>query len=219
MQNKIILVGSSGHAKVIVEILESLNYEIIGYVDSFAEIGSKVDGYKILGNEFVLYDTKKIGTNNVCIAIGNNHQRRAMFQKIEAINSKILYPNIISKRSQISKNVSIGKGNVIMDNSIIHTSSVLGDFNIINTSSIIEHDCSINNFISVSPGSIICGNVTIKNESFIGAGSVVIQKTEIGEKTIIGAGSVVISNCDDHSLYLGNPALKKVENYTKINYL
>jgi sugar O-acyltransferase (sialic acid O-acetyltransferase NeuD family) len=219
MDKKIIIVGSSGHAKVIVDLLEILNYEIIGYIDSFAKVGSKVCNYKILGDENFLKKSKKIGTNNICIGIGNNYYRKNIFDRLQKINNNIIYPNIISPHSIVSNKTSIGIGNVIMDRAVIHSNSTIGNFNVFNTSCIVEHDCIINNFISISPGAILCGNVSIKDNVFIGAGSTIIQKKIIHENTVIGAGSVVINNCEKQSLYVGNPALKKLNNYNNTNFL
>ena len=48
----VLLIGASDHAKVIVDILEKEgNNNIIGYIDSYKNIGSENAGYKILGKE------------------------------------------------------------------------------------------------------------------------------------------------------------------------
>jgi FlaA1/EpsC-like NDP-sugar epimerase len=47
----ILLIGASGHAKMIIDIVKmNGDWNIIGYIDSFKTKGSLVYGYKILGN-------------------------------------------------------------------------------------------------------------------------------------------------------------------------
>lgn len=219
MKDKILVFGSSGHACVIIELLEKLDYEILGCVDSFQPKGKKVLNYEVLGDEFILSDISKFQTNKICIAVGNNSNRKMVYEKLISINPQITFPNIISQTANISKTVIFGIGNVIMDNVILHSNAKLGDFNLLNTSSIIEHDCQLENFVSISPNATLCGNVKVGNCSFIGASSVVIQRTNISKSVVIGAGSVVITDCPEQSLLVGNPAKIIKENYIKKNYL
>ena len=57
---KIIIIGASGHAKVIIDIIEKRNeYQIIGLVDSYKSPGGMVMGYPILGNIEMIPDLIK----------------------------------------------------------------------------------------------------------------------------------------------------------------
>jgi FlaA1/EpsC-like NDP-sugar epimerase len=48
---KIIIIGASGHGKVITEIIEKNGqYEIFGFIDSLKKIGTNILGYKIIGD-------------------------------------------------------------------------------------------------------------------------------------------------------------------------
>lgn len=219
MSNKIIVIGSSGHATVIIDVLEQLNYQIVGCIDSFAPKGKKTLDYEVLGDEFILENTSELGTNQVFIAIGNNFHRKEMYEKLLKINPNLEFPSIISPHAIISPTVKIGFGNIIMDRVVIHANSEIGDFNLINTSSVIEHNCIISSFASLSPNTILCGNVIIENLVFLGASVTIIQKIKILNNSFVAAGSVVISDCDSNSLYTGIPAKKKRSNYLNINYL
>ena len=218
MNTKIIILGSSGHGRVIAEILELLNYEIIGFIDSFQPIGKQVLEYKTLGNELILKNClKKYGTLNLVLGIGNNNNRYEIYQKIRTINSEIIYPAIISPRAYVSKSATIGEGTVIMHNVIANTGSKIGRFTVLNTSSIIEHDCEIEDFSSLAPGVALGGNVLIGNKAYIGAGATIIQKREIGDNTVIAAGAVVTQNIPANVLAAGIPAIVKKENYKNNN--
>ena len=57
--------------------------------------------------------------------------------------------------------------------------------------------------------------VKIGNNVFIGMNAVITRGVTIGNNVIIGAGSVVTSDCEDNSVYAGNPArrIMSVEEY------
>mgnify|MGYP001315646295 CR=1 FL=1 len=53
-KEKIVIIGSSGHAKVIIDIIEQEGkFKIIGLIDTFKGIGESVLGYKIIGEDKV----------------------------------------------------------------------------------------------------------------------------------------------------------------------
>ena len=52
---KVVIFGSSGHAKVIVDIIESNNnFELIGFIDKFIPSETIVLNYKVIGDESIL---------------------------------------------------------------------------------------------------------------------------------------------------------------------
>ena len=49
---KIIIFGSSGHAKAIVDTIESAyEFELFGFIDKFKSVGDEILGYKVIGEE------------------------------------------------------------------------------------------------------------------------------------------------------------------------
>ena len=52
------------------------------------------------------------------------------------------------------------------------------------------------------------GTVRIGNNVFIGVNSIITRNVTIGDNVIIGAGSVVTNDCENDSVYAGNPARK-----------
>ena len=55
---------------------------------------------------------------------------------------------IISKKSNIDKNVKIGQGTIILKGVSINSNTKVGKFCIINTNSSIDHDNTLGNFMS-----------------------------------------------------------------------
>lgn len=212
---KIIIFGSSGHARSIAEILENLDYEIVGFINSYLPKGQKVLNYRTIGNEEVLFNCEKnYGTNLVVIGVGDIQGRAKVVEKIREINPNIVFPTIISPRATVSKHTIIGEGTVIFSNSFVNVECEIGNFCVINSGSILEHCTQICDFCTISPAVNIGGDVKIEEYTFIGSSATVIQKRKIGKHVVIGAGAVVTSDIPDNVLAVGIPAIVKKENYT-----
>lgn len=202
----IVLIGSSAHAKAIVDIVEKENkYKIVGLIDDFREKGEEELGYEILGKEEDLPGLKDIYNIYGCIiAIGDNWSRKIVSNKIKNLE----FVSTVHPSASLGKNVNIGKGTVIMANSSVGTNTTIGNFCIVNTNSSIDHDSKMYNFSSIAPGVITGGNITIGEFSAISIGAKIIQKINIGKHSVIGAASLIVKDIDDFKVYYGIPAKK-----------
>lgn len=218
MQQPVILFGSSGHARSIAVILEQLDIEIVGFIDSYLPKGTTILNYKTLGDESVLSKAKqKFGTLKIIIGIGDCCNRMKVVQKVRCLNPKLVYPPVISPKACVAAYTHIGQGTVVFCNSFINVEATIGDFCVVNSCSIIEHNTCVGNFCSISPGANIGGNVIIGDHSFIGSSATIIQKKTIGSNCVIGAGAIVTKNIPDQVLAVGMPAIVKRENYINNN--
>ncbi|MFJ5717813.1 acetyltransferase [Neobacillus sp. NPDC093127] len=200
---KVIVFGASGHANVIIDILEKQKkYQVLGiFVDTSGMINTKVMGYPVLGNISEFY-----GSTKGVIAIGDNFGRKLVAKKIKEINPDFQFITAIHPSAIIGKNVEIGEGTVVVGGAIINPNTNIGEHCIINTKSAIDHDVRVGNFSTVAPGVTIGGNVVIGALSTISMGVNIIQKINIGNCTLIGAGSTVIKDIPDGVLAYGLPA-------------
>lgn len=200
---EVIIFGASGHAGVIIDILEKQRkYKIIGiFVDIPEMIGGSLMGYPIIDKIINFH-----GSNKGIIAIGDNYGRSAVARKIQTINKDFQFINAIHPDAVIGKNVTIGNGTVVVAGAIINANARIGKHCIINTNSSIGHDVIIGDYSTAAPSSTIGGNAVIGSNTTISMGANVIQKIEIGNNTLIGAGSTVITNIPDGVLAYGTPA-------------
>ncbi len=145
---KVVIVGSTGHSKVIIDIFEREGkYQIIGLLDTFRKIGEETLGYKVIGKEDDLPDLLlKTPNCKIFIAIGDSWIRKKVMDKIINIIPDINFATKIHPSAQIGKNVQIGKGTAIMAGVIINSSTSIGDYTIINTKASVDHDCKVLNF-------------------------------------------------------------------------
>jgi sugar O-acyltransferase (sialic acid O-acetyltransferase NeuD family) len=204
----IIIVGSSGHAKVVIDIVNKLNcYELIGVIDPFRTIGEKVFSVKILGSEDVLIDLiDKYNNLKVFVAIGDNFVRQTVVERLKLNFKKIDFVSLVHPSVQIGENVQIGKGVVIMSGVSVNSDTLINDFVIINTNASVDHDCFLDDFSSLAPGVVLGGNCKIGFLSAISIGTTIVHRVVIGYNVVVGAGSLILNNCPDNSLVYGSPA-------------
>lgn len=204
----IVIIGSSGYAKVILDIMQKEGkYNIVGLLDRNRKVGEETMGYKILGQEEDL--PKLISEFQIIggvIAIGDNYIRFKVSELIRSVSPNFKFVNAIHPNSSIGAEVQIGDGTVIMAGVIINPFSKIGDFCILNTNSSIDHDSIMEDFTSLAPGVTTGGKCTIGKFSVISIGATIIHNIEIGEHTIIGAGSLVVKSLSSNIVAYGLPA-------------
>lgn len=207
-KRNIIIIGSGGHASVVIDIVEKVgDHTIIGLIDSFRTKGNKVMGYEILGDvEDLPGLSESSGTFDLCIAVGDNWQRHLLYEKVVTLLDDVDLPAIIHPSAQIARSVKMGRGVVVMAGVVINSRTTIGDLSILNTNSGIDHDCELRHYGSLAPGVVCGGNVSIGAFSAIGIGSTVSHGMSIGDHVVIGAGSLVLKDCEPHHVYYGRPA-------------
>jgi len=212
MQN-IVIVGASGHARVVVDIIEKQSkYLIAGFVDSSRAVGEKIIGYEVLGMETDiprLTITHKIA--GFIIAIGDNEVRAVVAAKILKISPQAQFISAIHPQAIIGKEVRIGAGSVVMAGAIINPCSTVGDFCIVNTKASLDHDSSMGDFSSLAPGVTAGGNCNIGNFSAIGIGATIKHGVTIGEHSVIGGAAMVTQDVQAFTVNYGVPS-KRVRN-------
>lgn len=202
LDNKIVLVGYSGHGLVVAEAAKSAKMNLHYYTEK-NEVSTNLFNLEYIGFEgdknFNYWDQSV----SFILGIGDNRTRKNVAQLI--INNKKDLLNVIDNSANISKDVTIGRGNFIAKQSAVNVLASIGDYCILNTGCIVEHECKVANGVHIAPGAVLLGNVSVGENSFIGANAVIKENTKIGSNVIIGAGSVILNDVADNSKIVGNP--------------
>ena len=185
------LYGASGHAKVIIDILEASRVRVDGLIDDNPNI-DQLRGYPV--RHIFAKESPFI------ISIGNNEIRKRVAERLQTSYGKAIHPSAI-----LSPTAKMGDGTVVMQGAIIQADANVGKHCIINTGASVDHECVIGDYVHVSPHATLCGNVHVGEGSWIGAGTTVIPNLSIGKWCVIGAGSVITEDIPDHVLAFGNP--------------
>lgn len=200
MNNQLIIVGASGHGKVIADIAKLNGYKDIVFLDDNEQV-KICSGYPVCGTT---KDILKYREYDFVVGIGSNEIRRKI-QKL-LISNELNVVSLVHPMAVVAEDVKIGEGSVVMAGAVINVGSVIGKGCIINTGATVDHDNSIGDFVHISVGSHLAGTVKLGNNIMLGAGSVVINNIDICEDCIIGAGAVVTKNVNDKGIYVGVPA-------------
>jgi acetyltransferase EpsM len=202
--NSIVVIGEGGHSKVIQDIIFAMGcYQIIAILDDkFKEVHNR-DGVLFGPISVVSSIIDRDRNTKLIIAIGNNHVRAEIVERIRVDNEK--FATLIHPSAIISPSARIGEGTVIMPNCVVNANAEIGKHVIINTGAILEHDNRIGDYAHISPNATLTGNVKVGEGTHIGASATIIPGIKVGKWSVIGAGSTVIRDIPDFKKAVGCP--------------
>lgn len=192
---KLIIIGASGHGKVVADIAERNGYTDIVFLDDNAAT-KECAGFPVLGKSI------EAPEGEIFVAIGNTAVRKYLMEYYCNRSMPVLvHPNAV-----VAKDVKIGAGTVVMAGAVINPGAAIGTGCIINTCSSVDHDCIVSDYVHIAVGAHLCGTVIIGKGTLIGAGATVSNNVYICDNCTIGAGTVVIRNTPVSGTYVGVPA-------------
>ena len=129
MSESFVLIGGSGHAKVIIDCIRASGGEIVGILDDGIDTGTEVLGVPVLGKteEFAAYSN-----HSFVVAIGNNSIRRKIAENVNVKWGIVVHPSAV-----VSGYATIGEGTVIMPNAVVNAGAVIGKHCIVNTGAVV----------------------------------------------------------------------------------
>jgi UDP-perosamine 4-acetyltransferase len=189
-EKPIVLVGAGGHARVVRDLLNTLERSIRGYCAIEPE-----GDLPYLGNDEQLLDTVSPSDVYLVNGIGAvspqaNEHRDKIFLKFKQHGFSFI--TLIHPSAVVSSSVTLEEGVQIMAGVVIQTHVNVGPNTIINTSSSIDHDCILGKSVHIAPGVTLSGNVKIGAFSHIGVGATIIQNITVKESTLLRAGTTLI---------------------------
>ena len=204
MRDTLVILGASGHGKVVADIAEKMNvYNEILLLDDNEDVkqclGMPVEGK--LDTCFSYIDKA-----DMFVAIGNAKIRKEKMEDLLAKGASM--PVLIHPTAVLGTGVTIAEGSVVMAGAIINPDTSIGKGCIINTASSVDHDCKISDYVHIAVGAHVAGTVNIEEATWIGAGATVINNIQICSECMVGAGAVVTKNIEEQGTYVGVPAKK-----------
>ena len=198
--NRLIIIGASGHGKVVADIAMLMGYEDIAFLDDDENL-------KVCGKCPVIGKSIEAPDGEIFVAVGNAEIRKRLMELYEGRKFPVLlHPNAV-----IADGVEIGDGTVVMAGAVVNPGARIGKACIVNTASSIDHDCVVGDFCHISVGAHLCGTVTVGADTWIGAGATISNNVNICGDCMIGAGAVVIKDIDVSGTYVGVPAKMKIK--------
>lgn len=195
--NRLIIVGASGHGKVVADIARLNGYKKIVFLDDNEDV-KECAGYPVAGK------SSEAPEGDVFIGIGDAKIRKRFMDFYKDRQQPVL----IHPSAVIAKGVIIEKGTVVMAGAVVNPEVTIGKGCIINTSSSVDHDCVIGDYCHISVGAHLSGTVNVGSNSWIGTGAIISNNVSICPDTLVGAGAVVVNNINLPGVYIGIPAKK-----------
>lgn len=202
-----IIIGTGGHAKVLVDALLLNSVEILGVADADpTKKGQLCLGVMIIGSdeEAMKYPTETIRMVNGVGSVRLNPKRMHLFERFKREGYQ--FSSVIHPLAIIASDAVLSEGVQIMAGAIVQAGCHVGINSIINTGAIVDHDCHIGAHVHISPGAILSGGVRVGEGTHIGTGATIIQGIRIGSNSLVAAGAAVIRNIPDRTTVVGVPA-------------
>lgn len=207
MAHPIIVLGSGGNAKVVLDVLLLLQKNVLGLTtEDRSMIDTTYCGFPVLGSDEVLarYSPSEIRLVNALGSVKSMKERKMLFEKFKALGFH--FEQVVHPMAVVARDTFLGEGAQVMAGAVIQPGSRIGDNTIINTRASVDHDCGIGRHAHIAPGCTLSGGVIVGDETHVGAGATVVQGIKIGTRCLVAAGAVVIRDIDDGHRVAGVPA-------------
>ncbi|WJY26420.1 acetyltransferase [Sporosarcina trichiuri] len=202
MKEKLLIIGASGHGKVVADIAKKINkWKDIVFLDDDENIKFSM-GVKVIGKSVDLY--KYLNEYDFIVGIGSNTIREEIQLKLEAAKASIA--SLIHPTAVIGEQVKLSNGTVVMAGAVINCCTKLGKGCIVNTGATVDHDNIIEDYVHISPGTHLAGSVKVGKGTWLGIGSIVSNNINIISGCKVGAGAVVVNDITETGTYIGIPA-------------
>lgn len=202
MNEQVIVIGASGHGKVVADIVRRSGDTLLGFLDDDETLPPEITGIPALGK---VADYTKYPDVSFIVGIGNSVIREKIVRQLgDARWYTAIHPSAVIS----ALDTQIGAGSVIMANAVLNPSAHVGEHCIINTSAVVDHDNRVGDFSHISVGAKLGGTVSIGSHTWVGIGATVSNNVSICDRCTIGAGAVVIRDIKESGTYVGVPARK-----------
>lgn len=197
---KAVVLGASGHAKVVIETLRASGWVVMAaFDDDPGLLGVAVLGAAVIG-PIAQWCTQQVEPAIVCI--GSNRARQRVAAR--AIGGR--FATAVHPFAWVAPSATLGEGTVVLAGAVIQADASIGGHVIVNTGASIDHDCKIGDLVHVAPGARLAGGVVVGEGALIGIGAVVIPGIHIGAWATVGAGAAVVRDVSESATVVGVPA-------------
>jgi sugar O-acyltransferase (sialic acid O-acetyltransferase NeuD family) len=147
------------------------------------------------------------------IAIGYSKLNAIRISKYTLAKEKgyTLASYVSSKSSSWPQSIDIGENVFIMENNVIMPFCKIEDNVLIWVGNILSHHSVIKKHTTITSHAAIGGNVIIEEGCFIGLNATIRDSIKLAEGTVVATGANVTKDTEAHNVYMGSPAVIKME--------
>ncbi|MFN5854768.1 MAG: acetyltransferase [Pseudanabaenaceae cyanobacterium] len=209
-KKKYVIWGSSGHSKVLHDLLRLCGGDVIALFDNNPNALPSIEHIPLYIGLDGFHDwvSRQSDIENIygIAAIGGSYGRDRIGIHELFRSSGIKVETVKHPSAYVCQSATIGEGCQLLCQSLIATDSILGESCIVNHQASVDHECHIGKGVHLAPSSTLCGCINLGDNVMIGAGAVVLPRISIGENTVVGAGSTVTRDLPSNVVAVGSPA-------------
>ncbi|WP_281661950.1 acetyltransferase [Microvirgula aerodenitrificans] len=212
MTDRIVILGSGDHARVVYDALDRAGRapEVLCFVN----FASEEDGVKYgwMGvTTYLSWATflKEVdgAFHSFVVALGDIGKRKRTFEL--ALEAGLQPTTVVHPSSIISIGAYVGAGSMVSANCLIGVDARIGENCIVNSGAIVDHDCVVGSHSTIAPAATLAGRVTIEEMVMVGMGACVLDEVCIGSRSTVAAGAVVTGDVPSGVMIAGVPAIIK----------
>ena len=216
MPKPVLLIGSGGHASVLLEILQEQGVEILAYVDPRASVSAGFAQLRHLASDEEVQHYA-VGEVELVLGLGSlpgNDLRKRVFDRFKAMGYR--FRTVVASSAVMSPSAVLDEGVQVLHGGIVSANAQIGRNTIINTRASIDHDCQLGADNHVAPGAVLCGGVKTGSGVHVGTAAGVIQSIQIGNNVTVGAGATVTRNVPDGMVVYPARGMMKQQNIHEV---
>jgi UDP-perosamine 4-acetyltransferase len=207
MSRPVYIIGTGGHARTVLSIIEEVNGL---HAKGLVEFGTLVPGEEIMGvpvvgsfEPFLCSPIDKAA--GFVIATGDMALMRKTWRRLGAADLEML--TVISPNAFVDRTAYVGQGTLVAHGAYLGPQAVVGRGCVINTNAIVEHQVIVGDWCHLAPGSTLCGLVKVGNGVVVGANACILPNVEIADGVTLGAGATLVCSITERDTnHVGIPA-------------
>lgn len=205
MQNKesLLILGASGHGKVVADIAQQLAYDEIVFADDNPELSVVAKRWPVQCT-INWQAIEEMGIKNLALGVGNNALRQRWYT--EGLQRGFVFPALIHPSASVSALASIAAGCVIGPQAVVNIGAEIAPACIVNSGAVVEHDCIVAAACHISPNACLAGGVHLFEQVWVGMGAQILPCLSVASQSVIAAGAVLIHDLVQTQTVAGVPA-------------
>lgn len=201
------ILGAGGHAREVLDVLESSPGGIPPGTVLFAEPGttSTVAQALVRARGLPLVDRLHPESTHYVAAVGDVKLRRRLVVLAEAAGLKghTVHSPLATVPDEV---LSTAEGLVCFAGSYISTNVTLGKHCHLNQGCRLSHDVTLGDYVTLGPGCLLSGGSVVEDGAMLGVGAVLLPHVRVGHGATVGGGAVVVADVPAGAVVVGNPA-------------